>query len=38
LPCLVARAFVLMATALFEAIIEATNAINDDADIAAWLH
>jgi hypothetical protein len=23
---------------LFEAIIEATNAINDDADIAAWLH
>jgi hypothetical protein len=30
--------FVLKVTALFEVIIETTNAINDDADIATWLH
>ena len=38
LLCVVARVFVLMHRALFEAIVQATNPINDDADIAARFH
>ena len=34
----IARVFAFVLSGLFEAIIEPTNALNDDADIAARLH